>query len=82
MTPEIGHFALALAFALALIQSVVPLIGANRGKLLWMQSARATSIGQLVLVGLAFGALMRSFIISDFKILCTFRKFFLFMKQI
>ncbi|WP_243614781.1 heme lyase CcmF/NrfE family subunit [Shimia aestuarii] len=68
MTPEIGHFALALAFALALIQSVVPLIGANRGKLLWMQSARATSIGQLVLVGLAFGALMRSFIISDFTV--------------
>ena len=68
MTPEIGHFALALAFALALIQSVLPLIGANRGKLLWMQSARATSIGQLVLVAVAFAALMRSFIISDFTV--------------
>ncbi|SEW35315.1 cytochrome c-type biogenesis protein CcmF [Aliiroseovarius sediminilitoris] len=68
MTPEIGHFALALAFALALIQSVLPVMGANRGKLLWMQSARATSIGQLVLVAVAFAALMRSFIISDFTV--------------
>jgi cytochrome c-type biogenesis protein CcmF len=69
MTPEIGHFALALAFALALIQSVLPLMGANRGMLLWMQSARATSIGQLVLVGIAFGALMKSFIVSDFTVI-------------
>ena len=69
MTPEIGHFALALAFALALIQSVLPLMGANRGMLLWMQAARATSIGQLVLVGIAFGALMKSFIVSDFTVI-------------
>ncbi|TKZ15877.1 heme lyase CcmF/NrfE family subunit [Shimia litoralis] len=68
MTPEIGHFALALAFALALIQSIIPIVGANRGKLLWMHSARATSIGQLVLVGIAFGALMRSFVTSDFTV--------------
>ena len=68
MTPEIGHFALALAFALALVQSVLPLVGANRGKLLWMQSARATSIAQLVLVGIAFAALMRSFVVSDFTV--------------
>jgi cytochrome c-type biogenesis protein CcmF len=37
--------------------------------LLWMQSARATSIGQLVLVGIAFGALMKSFIVSDFTVI-------------
>ncbi len=53
MIPEIGHFALALAFALALIQSVLPIMGANRGKLLWMRSARATAVGQLVLVAIA-----------------------------
>ncbi len=69
MTPEIGHFALALAFALALVQSVLPLVGANRGNLLWMHSARTTSIGQFILVGVAFGALMRSFIVSDFTVL-------------
>ncbi len=68
MIPEIGHFALALALGLALVQSLLPLIGANRGKLLWMRSAKATAIGQLVLVGLAFAALMRSFIVSDFTV--------------
>lgn len=68
MIPEIGHFALALAFAMALIQSVVPLVGANRGRLLWMRSARATSVGQLVLVSIAFAALLRSFVISDFTV--------------
>jgi cytochrome c-type biogenesis protein CcmF len=68
MTPEIGHFALALAFALALVQSVFPVLGANQGKLLWMRSARATSIGQLILVSVAFGALMRSFVVSDFTV--------------
>ena len=29
---EIGHFALVLAFALALVQSVVPLVGARIGR--------------------------------------------------
>ena len=68
MTPEIGHFALALALGLALVQSFLPLLGANRGNLLWMESSRATSIGQLVLVTVAFAALMRSFVVSDFTV--------------
>ncbi|WP_300514235.1 heme lyase CcmF/NrfE family subunit [Aliiroseovarius sp.] len=69
MIPEIGHFALALALALALIQSVVPLVGANRGKLLWMRSARTTSIGQILLVSIGFAALVRSFVVSDFTVI-------------
>jgi cytochrome c-type biogenesis protein CcmF len=69
MAPEIGHFALALALGLALVQGILPLLGANRGVLLWMQSARTTSIGQLFLVSVAFAALMTSFIISDFTVL-------------
>ena len=40
MTPEFGHFALALALALALVQSVLPILGAARGNLMWMRSAR------------------------------------------
>jgi len=68
MIPEIGHFALALALALALIQSVVPMLGASRGNILWMRSARASALGQLFFVTLAFAALMRSFVISDFSV--------------
>ncbi len=69
MTPELGHFALALALALALVQSVLPILGASRGNLIWMSSARALSFGQLLFVGLAFIALMRAFVISDFTVL-------------
>jgi cytochrome c-type biogenesis protein CcmF len=69
MTPELGHFALALALALALVQSTIPLFGAARGNLLWMRSARSTAFGQVVFVGLAFAALMRAFVVSDFTVL-------------
>ncbi len=69
MTPEFGHFALALALALALVQSVLPILGAARGNLVWMRSARALSVAQLLFVGLAFAALMRAFVVSDFTVL-------------
>ncbi|MGR3512324.1 MAG: heme lyase CcmF/NrfE family subunit [Paracoccaceae bacterium] len=69
MIPEIGHFALILALALALVQSVLPILGAQSGRGLWMESARVTASLQVVLVGLAFAALMRSFVVSDFTVL-------------
>ncbi len=69
MTPELGHFALALALALALVQSVLPMLGAAHGKLLWMRSARTTAFGQVLFVGLAFAALMQAFVVSDFTVL-------------
>ena len=68
MIPEIGHFALAVALALALVQSLVPIIGAAHGNLLWMRSARALSIGQVIFASIAFGALMWAFIASDFTV--------------
>jgi hypothetical protein len=57
LTPEIGHFALALALAMALVQSVLPILGAGRGNILWMQSARWSSFGQVFFVGIAFLAI-------------------------
>ena len=69
MIPEIGQFALTLALGLALVQSVLPMIGAARGNPTWMASATATSLGQCFLIAVAFFALMRSFIISDFTVL-------------
>ncbi|MBO9463184.1 MULTISPECIES: heme lyase CcmF/NrfE family subunit [Stappiaceae] len=68
MTPEIGHFALALALALALVQSIVPIVGAVRGNLIWMRTARSLSIGQVIFTLMAFGALMQAFIVSDFTV--------------
>jgi cytochrome c-type biogenesis protein CcmF len=69
MIPELGQFALAMALIAALIQSFVPIIGATRRNALWMQSANATALLQFVLVAFAFGALMRSFVVSDFTVM-------------
>ena len=68
MVPEIGHFALALALALALVQSVLPIAGASRRNAVWMKSAQATAIGQVLFVAIAFAALMQAFIVSDFTV--------------
>ncbi len=69
MIPEIGQFALTLALGFALVQSILPMLGASRGNGLWMHSAHATSLAQLVFTGIAFAALMRSFVVSDFTVL-------------
>ena len=68
MAPEIGHFALALALAMALAQSVLPILGAARGNIMWMQSAKWSSFGQVFFVGIAFLALMQAFVTSDFTV--------------
>ena len=69
MTPEIGHFALALALAFALIQSVLPILGAARNDAVWMKSAVWTSVAQTIFVGVAFAALLTAFVTSDFTVL-------------
>lgn len=68
MIPEIGQFSLALALGTAMVQSVLPMLGAARENLLWMRSARSSSIAQLVLIGISFSALMHAFVVSDFTV--------------
>ena len=68
MTPEIGHFALALALAMAIVQSVLPILGAARGNILWMQSAKWSSLGQVFFTSIAFLALLQAFVASDFTV--------------
>ncbi|UZD90848.1 heme lyase CcmF/NrfE family subunit [Cognatishimia activa] len=68
MIPEIGHFALILALALALVQSVLPIWGAARNDGAWMHSAQWSALGQVLFVGTAFAALMTSFVRSDFTV--------------
>jgi cytochrome c-type biogenesis protein CcmF len=68
MTPELGHFALALALAMALVQSVLPILGAAHGNILWMRSAKWSSLGQMFFASIAFLALMQAFVISDFTV--------------
>ena len=68
MIAEIGHYALVLAFALSLAQSLLPMIGAQRGIRPWMAFARPAAFAQLAFVGLAFLALVLCFVRSDFSV--------------
>ncbi|HEV2503222.1 MAG TPA: heme lyase CcmF/NrfE family subunit [Mesorhizobium sp.] len=65
---EIGHFALVLAFALALIQTVVPLVGARLGNERMMAVAAPTAITGFALTALSFVALMVAYAGSDFSV--------------
>lgn len=68
MIAEFGHFALILAFAVSLYQTIVPMVGASRGWGPWMESARPAAVAQFGLVGLSFAALTVAFITSDFSL--------------
>lgn len=68
MITELGHFALALALAVALVQSVLPMVGAARGNTALMDVARPAAFAQFVLVMAAFGALVHAFVVSDFSV--------------
>ncbi|MFA3915791.1 heme lyase CcmF/NrfE family subunit [Ruegeria hyattellae] len=68
MTAELGHFALILAFLVAVVQVVVPLIGAHRRWPGWMAMAEPAAMAQFMLTAFAFGALMWAFVTSDFSL--------------
>jgi len=68
MTAELGHFSLILAFAVALVQMIVPMVGAQKGWANWMDIAVPAAVSQFLLTFLAFGALMYAFASSDFSI--------------
>ncbi len=61
MIAEIGHFALILALAVAAFQTLVPLIGAERGNGQMIASAVPATLIQLILVYVAFAALTHAY---------------------
>jgi cytochrome c-type biogenesis protein CcmF len=68
MAPELGIFALILAFVLSLSQAFFGLVGAWREKPVWMSVARPAVTGQFVFVAMAFGCLVYSFVNNDFSV--------------
>ena len=68
MVTELGHFALILAFMVAILQAVVPLIGAHKRWHGWMAVAEPAANVQFLLTAFSFGALMYAFIVSDFSL--------------
>ena len=68
MIPELGHFALVLAFLLATAQGILPMVGATLGRPQLMATARSLAAGQFVFVALAFGTLAYCFVANDFSV--------------
>jgi cytochrome c-type biogenesis protein CcmF len=68
MLNELGHFALILAFGVAIVQTIVPLIGAHRGNVAWMSVAEPAATIQFLLVAFAYAALTWAFVTSDFSL--------------
>ena len=68
MLTELGHFALILAFAVAIIQAIVPMIGAWKGWSGWMAVGEPAASAQFLLTAAAFGALTWAFVTSDFSL--------------
>ena len=72
MTPELGHFALILAFVVCIAQGVLPLVGAQRGKFggkpQWVALARPAAQTQFLLIAVSFACLAQSFLANDFSV--------------
>jgi len=66
--PEIGHLALIIALALALLQGIIPMTGALRGDLRLMAVGRPVARMQSVFVGIAFACLTYAFASNDFSV--------------
>ena len=68
MITELGHFALVLAFAVAIVQTIIPVVGAWKKSSGWMAVAEPAATIQFLLIAVSFSALMWAFITSDFSL--------------
>ena len=69
MIAELGHFCLILALCVTLVQSAVPLIGASRRHIGWMETGRSCALATFALIALAMAALMHAYVTSDFSVI-------------
>lgn len=69
MLIEAGHFALALALGLSLVQFIVPLWGARTGDSVLMNVGAPAALAVLACVAFAFGVLTMAYVTSDFSVL-------------
>ncbi len=72
MSPEVGHFALILAFLFAILQSLVPFVGAQFKDSRLMAQASWLAIGQFGFVALSYGLLTYAHIVDDFSVTNVF----------
>jgi cytochrome c-type biogenesis protein CcmF len=65
---ELGHFALIIALAMAVLQSIVPMAGSFKGYSNWMRLGSSLSVGQLLFVAISFVCLVIAFLHDDFSL--------------
>ena len=68
MIVELGHFALILAFMVAIFQTVVPMVGAAQHRTGWIAVAEPAATTQFLLTAFSFAALTYAFVTSDFSL--------------
>ncbi len=68
MVTELGHFALILAFMVAIVQMVVPMVGAQKRWPGWMAVAEPAANAQFLLTAFSFATLVWAFVTSDFSL--------------
>jgi cytochrome c-type biogenesis protein CcmF len=68
MIVELGHYALVLAFGLALVQAALPLWGAARRDATLVAVAAPAAIAQFACLTIAFAALLHAYVTSDFSV--------------
>ncbi len=69
MIPEFGHYALILALCVAIIQGILPLLGAHYSRREWILLARPAAQTVFLLLAIAFTILAWSFYTNDFSVL-------------
>ncbi|KQT55282.1 MULTISPECIES: heme lyase CcmF/NrfE family subunit [unclassified Aureimonas] len=72
MIVELGHYALILALATAIVQSILPVVGARMADLRLMETGRSTAVASFALLAFAFGCLTTAYVTSDFSVLNVF----------
>jgi cytochrome c-type biogenesis protein CcmF len=68
MVAEFGHFSLIIALFIALMQTIIPQIGASIKNQLWMSCARPLVLAQSLFISLSFICLVFLFINDDFSV--------------
>ena len=68
MIAELGSFSLMVALAVALVQGILPIVGAARGNAAWMGLARPAARALFALVVVAAACLVISFLRDDFSV--------------
>ena len=68
MLPEVGLFCLILGFLMAVLQSVLPVLGLRYRQVAWIDSARPLALGQSFFSILAVLILVLSFLENDFSV--------------